>query len=202
MLVILQNIKNGFFNTSITEWLGVLSGIFYVILISYKKISAWIFAFISSAIYVYLCFYSNLFLESGLQLFYVVMAIFGWFKWKKDNIENENQIIRWNIRIHSINILISGSLTLIIGYIFDKYTAQANPYTDAFSTIFSLIATFMVAKKVLENWIYWIIIDTVCIYLFASRGLYLTSLLFLMYTIIACFGYFAWRKQFRLQISL
>lgn len=202
MLDILQNIKNGFFNTSITEWLGVLSGIFYVILISYKKISAWIFAFISSAIYVYLCFYSNLFLESGLQLFYVVMAIFGWFKWKKDNIENENQIIRWNIRIHSINILISGSLTLIIGYIFDKYTAQANPYTDAFSTIFSLIATFMVAKKVLENWIYWIIIDTVCIYLFASRGLYLTSLLFLMYTIIAFFGYFAWRKQFRLQISL
>jgi nicotinamide mononucleotide transporter len=86
-----------------------------------------------------------------------------------------------------------------LGYIFDSYTNQENPYTDAFSTVFSLAATFMVTKKVLENWIYWIVIDAVCIYLFASRGLFLTSILFFFYTIIAVFGFVQWRRQFKLQ---
>ena len=201
MLEIVQNIKTGFINTSIIEWLGVLTGLLYVILISFKNITAWLFALLSSAIYVYLCFISNLFLETGLQLFYVAMAIFGWLKWKKDSLENETNIIKWDYRLHLLNILISGSLTFIIGYIFDNFTSQANPYTDAFSTIFSLVATFMVTKKVLENWIYWIFIDAVCIYLFASRGLYLTSLLFVLYTTIAVIGFFQWRSLFKLQVS-
>ena len=201
MLEIVQNIKTGFINTSIIEWLGVLTGLLYVILISFKNITAWLFALLSSSIYVYLCFISNLFLETGLQLFYVAMAIFGWLKWKKDSLENETNIIKWDYRLHLLNILISGSLTFIIGYIFDNFTSQANPYTDAFSTIFSLVATFMVTKKVLENWIYWIFIDAVCIYLFASRGLYLTSLLFVLYTTIAVIGFFQWRSLFKLQVS-
>ena len=201
MLEIVQNIKTGFINTSIIEWLGVLTGLLYVILISFKNITAWLFALLSSAIYVYLCFISNLFLETGLQLFYVAMAIFGWLKWKKDSLENETNIIKWDYRLHLLNILISGSLTFIIGYIFDNFTSQANPYTDAFSTIFSLVATFMVTKKVLENWIYWVFIDAVCIYLFASRGLYLTSLLFVLYTTIAVIGFFQWRSLFKLQVS-
>jgi nicotinamide mononucleotide transporter len=201
MLEIVQNIKTGFINTSLIEWLGVLTGLLYVILISFKNITAWLFALLSSAIYVYLCFKSNLFLETGLQLFYVAMAIFGWLKWRKDSLENETNIIKWDYRLHLLNIVISGSLTFIIGYIFDNFTSQANPYTDAFSTIFSLVATFMVTKKVLENWIYWIFIDTVCIYLFASRGLYLTSLLFILYTSIAVIGFFQWRSLFKLQVS-
>ena len=201
MLEIVQNIKIGFINTSSIEWLGVLTGLLYVILISFKNITAWLFALLSSAIYVYLCFISNLFLETGLQLFYVAMAIFGWLKWKKDSLENETNIIKWDYRLHLLNILISGSLTFIIGYIFDNFTSQANPYTDAFSTIFSLVATFMVTKKVLENWIYWVFIDAVCIYLFASRGLYLTSLLFVLYTTIAVIGFFQWRSLFKLQVS-
>jgi nicotinamide mononucleotide transporter len=202
MLEIIENIKSGIINTSLVEWLGVLSGIIYVILISFKKIGAWIFALISSAIYVYLCYISNLFLETGLQFFYVAMAIYGWLKWKKDQNKNESLLIQWKLKHHLINVVLSGLLTLTVGYIFDKYTSQANPYTDAFSTIFSLVATFMVTKKVVENWIYWIIIDAVCIYLFASRGLYLTSLLFALYTTIAVLGYFQWRKIYKLQSSI
>ena len=202
MLEIIQNIKSGILNTSLIEWFGVLSGIIYVILISLKKIAAWLFALISSSIYIYLCYISNLFLETGLQFFYVAMAIYGWLIWKKDLNKNDGILIQWKLKHHLINIFFSGILTLTIGFIFDKYTAQANPYTDAFSTIFSLVATFMVTKKVVENWIYWIIIDAVCIYIFASRGLYLTSFLFVLYTTIAIIGYFQWRKIFKLQSSI
>ena len=80
----LENIISTFEATSILEWMGVVAGVFYVVLLSYKLILAWFFALISSLVYVYLCYVSNLFLETGLQFFYVVMAVYGWYKWNKE----------------------------------------------------------------------------------------------------------------------
>ena len=131
-----------------------------------------------------------------LQIFYFGMAIYGWFMWTSDDQTKDVVVIRWPIRYHFYNILISGALMVFIGYIFDTYSNQANPYLDAFTTIFSLMATFMVAKKVLENWIYWIIIDAFSVYLFFSRGLYMIAALFVVYTVIALIGYFHWRKHY------
>jgi nicotinamide mononucleotide transporter len=198
----LENIILAFLETSLAEWTAVLAGILYVILISYRMISAWFFALVSALVYVYLCYTSNLFLETGLQFFYVIMAIYGWFKWNKESSEKEGLITRWTIKAHAINISLSTFLFLSLGFVFDNYTSQANPYTDAFSTVFSLGATYMVTKKVLENWIYWVVIDAVCIYLFASRELYLTAVLFFIYTLIALFGYFQWRRKFISQTIL
>ena len=198
----LENIISTFEATSILEWMGVVAGVFYVVLLSYKLILAWFFALISSLVYVYLCYVSNLFLETGLQFFYVVMAVYGWYKWNKESSGKDREITTWTIKTHTINISISTFLFLSLGFLFDNYTSQANPYTDAFSTVFSLGATYMVTKKVLENWIYWVVIDAVCIYLFVSRELYLTAVLFFIYTLIALFGYFQWRRKFISQTVL
>ena len=199
---ILNNIYNSILQTSIWEWLAVASSLLYVILITYKVLAAWIFAALSSVLYIYLCYSNRLYLESILQVFYFGMAIYGWFMWTSDDDTKDVTVIQWPLKYHLYNILISGALMLLFGYIFDQYSNQANPYLDAFTTIFSLMATFMVAKKVLENWIYWIIIDAFSVYLFASRGLYMTSVLFILYTLIAMFGYFSWKKQFNLDKTL
>lgn len=193
---VLQSIEETIKVTSFLEWSGVILGIGYVIAITYKKMIAWIFAFISSCIYVYLCFSTQLYLESFLQVFYVITAIYGWIKWQKGSINQ--QIISWGIQLNLINIALSTILTLSIGFIFSKYTNQANPYMDAFTTVFSLSATFMVAKKVLENWIYWIVIDAISIILYSSRGFYLTGLLFTIYTFLAIFGFSKWYKNYKL----
>lgn len=199
---ILNNIYNSILQTSIWEWLAVASSLLYVILITYKVLASWIFAALSSVLYIYLCYSNRLYLESILQVFYFGMAIYGWFMWTSDDDTKDVTVIQWPLKYHLYNILISGALMLLFGYIFDQYSNQANPYLDAFTTIFSLMATFMVAKKVLENWIYWIIIDAFSVYLFASRGLYMTSVLFILYTLIAIFGYFSWKKQFNLDKML
>lgn len=196
---ILENILNAIQQTSLWEWLAVGAGVMYVILISYKNIAAWFFAIVSSFIYIYLCYNSQLYLETGLQFFYLAMGIYGWIVWSKKNTKGINTIIQWSKQKHILNIAISSIITGLLGFLFDKFTNQANPYTDSFTTVFSLTATFMVTKKVLENWIYWIIIDAVSIYLFASRGLYMTAVLFLLFTFIAIFGFLQWRKQFKLQ---
>lgn len=195
---ILTNIYNSILQTSIWEWFAVASSLLYVILITYKVLAAWIFAALSSLLYIYLCYSNRLYLESILQVFYFGMAIYGWFMWTSDDETKDVTVIQWPLNYHIYNVLVSGTLMLLFGYIFDQYSNQANPYLDAFTTIFSLMATFMVAQKVLENWIYWIIIDAFSVYLFASRGLYMTSVLFILYTLIAIFGYFSWKKQFKL----
>lgn len=194
-----ENILQAIFQTSVWEWLAVVSGIFYVIFISFKKTIAWLFALISSILYIYLCFISQLYIETGLQFFYVIMAIYGWMIWTNKRISAEDKIIRWTIKNHLLNFGISATIALILGLIFDKFTNQAYPYADAFTGVFSLSATFMVTKKVLENWIYWILIDTICIFLFAARDLYLSAVLFFVYALIAIFGLLHWKKQFKQQ---
>ena len=84
-----------------------------------------------------------------------------------------------------------------MGYLFSVYTDQANPYVDASTTVFSLVATFMVTKKVLENWVYWIIIDAVSVYLYFSRDLHLTAVLFVIFTLLAITGYVSWNKTMK-----
>lgn len=133
-----------------------------------------------------------------LQLFYVAMAIVGWLNWKKS--ENDQlEIKKWKVNEHLLNIVISGIVAAVLGYLFDKFTNQANPYVDAFTTCYSLSATFMVTKKVLGNWIYWIVIDMVSIYLYAQRDYHLTAVQYGIFTIIAVFGFIAWWNQYKMQ---
>ena len=107
-----------------------------------------------------------------------LMAIVGWFSWRKQaNVDSQeldaslglssskNDVKTWPISYHLYNLAISGGVAFILGFCFDTFTDQANPYADAFTTVFSLAATFMVVRKVLENWIYWIVIDLVSIFL-------------------------------------
>ena len=88
---------------------------------------------------------------------------------------------------------------LLLGYIFAYFTNQANPFVDAFTSVFSFTATFMVTKKVLENWIYWIIIDAISVYLFYSRELYVTAGLMCLYSLIAVFGLVKWYLIYKRQ---
>ena len=185
-------------NTSLLEWIAVLSSLFYIVFIARKNMIAWLFALIGSSIYVYLCFINQFYLETILQLFYVSMAIIGWLLWNKKQ-EIPFRIIQWKGKQHMVNILISGIVTLILGNFFEVYTDQALPYLDAFITVFSLSATFMVAYKVLENWLYWIVIDIVSMPLYAYRDLNLTVVLFGIYTIVAIVGFVRWRRTFKLQ---
>lgn len=185
-------------NTSLLEYLGVLTGITYVILAAFKKRICWLFALISTGIYTWLCFIGQLYIESSLQVFYFVMAIYGWIKWSND-LEKNLPIIRWPLLYHFYNIVISAFMATILGYFVSVYTDQSQPYLDAFTTVFSLAATFMIAKRVLENWIYWILIDLALFVLYASKGYVLTGIQYGLFSLIALFALFSWYKFYKVQ---
>lgn len=147
-----------------------------------------------------LYFYFQLYAEVYLQVYYIGMAIYGYYTWKYGSKDHTDKAIEiWSSKKHFILILVGFLLAFLLGTFLKNYTEAASTYLDSFTTTFAIIATFMTAQRILENWIYWIIIDAVSIYLYFDRGGYLFAILFVAYTIIAIYGFVNWRKQYQLQ---
>ena len=184
------------FNWSTIESVAVFFSILYVVLAAKESIWCWGAAIISVSLYIYICFSAQLYPETGLQIFYLFMAFYGHYNWTKK--EQPLQINEWSIIKHFFILATGAVLVFLMGFYFATYTNAKMPIVDSFTTVFSVFATYMVAKKILGNWLYWIVIDMVSVYLYFSRDLHLTSLLFIAYTIIAIFGYFSWIKKMKI----
>ena len=194
---VLQKFYESILITSIWEWIAVITSILYVVLMSYHKIAAWYFAGISSTIYIFICFDSNLYLDAFLQVFYVGMAIYGWYSWnsKLQHLWIIKMPLKTNLFLIAIGVLISAFL----GWTFSLWTTQANPYLDAVIFVFSIIATYQATRNIIENWAFWIFIDLLAVFIFASRELYLTSFLYLVYSLMAVFGFITWTRIYKNQ---
>ena len=191
---IFQLFSNLNFNWSVIESLAVLFSLLYVILAAKENIWCWGAALISVSLYAYKCYTAKLYPETGLQIFYLIMAIIGYFTWNK---KSKEKIKEWSEFKHLIIIILGALFSFIMGFYFFTYTESAMPIIDSITTTFSIIATYMVVKKVLGNWLYWIVIDLLSVYMYFHRDLHLTSLLFVAYATIAVFGYISWSYRIK-----
>lgn len=174
------------------ESIAVLFSILYVILVARENIWCWAAAMVSVSLYIFICYEAKLYAETGLQVFYLIMAITGYVFWKESSNKQQVNIKELSIGNHALILFVGIVFTLILGYVLTIYTQAKLPLLDSFTTVFSIIATFMVIKKILENWFYFIAIDLISIYLYNSRDLQQTAMLFMLYTIIAFIGYYNW----------
>ena len=193
-----NNLLESLKNTSLPEAIAVVFGLAYLILIMFKIRIGWLFAAVSTGIYIVLSYQRALYIESILQIFYFIMAFVGFFLWKTSKKE-QLIIFKWSLFNHSKVLFSGGLLCFLLGFGFQKWTSQADPYLDAFTTVFSLIATFLTAKRVLSNWLYWIVIDAALVVLYFSNGLVLTSYHYGFYTLLALIGYFKWLNYYKKQ---
>jgi nicotinamide mononucleotide transporter len=182
------------------EFAAVLLAIAYLLLAVRENIWCWYCAFGSTAIYTVLFWDVSLLMESALNVYYMGMAVFGWRQWTRGQAAEDGADT--GVTIHSLSrnqhlviFVAIGNLSLISGYLLSQYSDAAWPYVDSFTTWASVITTWLVAKKYLENWLYWIVIDSVSIPLYLDRGLPLTALLFAGYVIIAITGYISWKNH-------
>jgi nicotinamide mononucleotide transporter len=136
-------------------------------------------------------------MESGLNGYYMAMAIYGWYQWQRGGSGSQGVALSvWSARQHLFAIGLIMLATVISGYILTVTTDARLPYIDSFTTWASILTTVMVARKVLENWLYWIVINSVSIFLYLDRELYQTAAMFVLYLVLATIGYFAWRKNY------
>jgi len=181
---------------SVWEVTAVVLALAYLVLAIRENLACWFAAILSTSIYVVLMYRAGLYMESVLQVFYIAMAVYGWYSWKHgEGPDNKLIVSSWPLTRHLAPLALILLLTLASGFVLSRYSDAALPYLDSFTTWGAIVATWMVAKKIIQNWHYWFIIDSVSVYLYISRGLWLTALLFLLYLVLIVIGYREWRKS-------
>ena len=182
------------------EIVAALLAIAYLLLAMRQDARCWIAWIISSLMYLFVMYSAGLYMEAGLQIFYLLMGFYGLYQWQYKLANNETLKIKvWPITTHMMCLTALFLLVITSGYILSNNTDAASPYIDAFTTWGATIASYMVAKKILENWIYWFVIDFVSVFLFVSRELYPTALLFCLYLVLVIFGYRSWKNEWQLK---
>ena len=185
------------------EIVAVIAAILYLVLAIRQNILCWLFAAISTAIYIQLFLDAKLYMESVLNFFYLAMAGYGWYSWRSGRTNSkEKPVVTWALQKHFKAIAAITLIGLINGAILAQTTDAAFPFIDSLTTWFAIWATFLVAQKVLENWWYWLVIDLVSIAVYWSRDLQLTSVLFAIYVIMIPFGLWQWTRSMREQGAL
>ena len=187
-------------STSILEAIAVIFAVVYLALAIQRNIWCWAAAAVSTSLYLVIFIDVKLYAESMLQVFYLGMAGYGFLRWRAVQLEALAPVIRWSYRNHAIAIVAIALGTALLGTTL-TLTDAAWPLVDAFTTTASLFATWMVAQRVLENWLYWLIIDAISIALFIDRGLYFTALLFGLYIVMIAFGWRSWLAAYRANSS-
>ncbi len=182
--------------TSPWEVIAVLLALLYLVLVIRQNIWCWAAAIVSTVIYLFLMVAAGLYMESGLQVFYIAIAVYGWWHWRLGGANRSCLPVSvWTPKQHVVAIITILLLSSASGWLLNRYTEAALPFVDSFTTWAAIITTWMVARKILENWIYWFVIDSVSIYLYISRELYLTAGLFGVYLVLIVFGYRAWSNS-------
>lgn len=203
---IAKAIENWWAGQSVLELIGFITGLLCVLLAALNKISNWPFAIISTGIYIFIFAKSNLYADMGQYVYLFISNIYGWYYWSHRPADEKTipvtritkkQII-WSVAAIAI-------LSPALGFMLTRlapilhYAPAAFPYLDSFCTVCSLIAQLFLARKVLENWLIWIFVDLIYIAVYFMKDLHLTSVLFIVYTGLALFGYIDWRKAYRKQ---
>lgn len=179
------------------EVVGVVLSLTYVILASRQNIFCWGAAVASSVVYGVVFYSADLYAEAMLQVFFIATSCSGAYWWTrgKGNGFEGNRVQRRPLRFHLAFITTNAIIGVVLGGLLGKFTNQKLPYADALVTVFSVGTTMLVGKKILENWIYWMVIDSVCILVYLRRGLPVTAFLYTLYVVLAYHGYRTWIKE-------
>lgn len=182
----------------ILELISVILQLSYVAFIAYEKKFGWILGAAGAAIGTYLMYISQLKAEALLYFYYVVAGVYGYWEWSQPKNVKKNHVLiqKWPVKNHFITLGVGGALALAMAQLM-MYINSSYPYADSLTTIFSFIATILVAKRVLSNWVYWIVIDIASGTIYYLKDLHIYALMMVIYTVIAVWGYYKWLKEFK-----
>jgi nicotinamide mononucleotide transporter len=193
----LTNALHELLGTTLWEAVGLVTAVWYLVLATRRSQWCWLHAFISSVCYTVVMWRAGLVMDTLLSVFYVVMAIYGYWQWRQGQAsDGELTVVSWSWRTHVVAIAGVVLISAINVWILKTHVSAArSPWLDSLVTWGSVLTTFMVTRRVIENWLYWIVVDGVAAYLYYTRGLHATALLFVVYVLMVIYGYLDWRKR-------
>ena len=179
------------------EIFGVVTGILYVILEVKQNRLLWPLGLLTSATYVYVFFHGKFYADMGLQVYYVLISIYGWYYWSSGGERShtgELPVTRGGRKQLFVLLLIFILAWIGIYFLLDRLTDSTVPLGDSFTTALALVATWMLARKIIEHWFLWIVANLVSIALYIYKGLYPTVILYVVYAAMAVYGYLEWKR--------
>ena len=184
------------------ELIATVLALAYVILALKQSLWCWPAALLSTILFTHVMWQSALLSDALLQLYYAAMALYGWWRWRQlqqCSAAERGPVYEWCWQRHLFLIAVTAVAGLLLGAFMTHYTSADFAWIDAQTTVFSVMATWLVARKLVSNWLYWVVIDAVSIYVYAEKHLYFLTGLFMLYTVIALVGYFIWRSHYQQQ---
>ncbi len=189
------------------EIFGAISGLLYLYFAIRQKIWLWPLGLITSALYVYVFYGERLYADMGMQLYYVVISIYGWYYWVYGSDKDEKNTLPVSTLTRKLGVIllfITACFYVILVIMLKKLPELLHVelsellYWDAFTTAASIVATWMLARKIIQHWLIWIVVDAVSLGLYVYKGMYPTVVLFLVYTLMAFKGFIEWKKELRI----
>ncbi|MDD2277812.1 MAG: nicotinamide riboside transporter PnuC [Bacteroidales bacterium] len=184
--------------THYIEIIGAITGLVFLYLEIKQNIWLWPVGIITSALYIYIFFDTKFYADMSLQFYYLAVSVYGWWHWlhgaggKSEGIP----IIRLKSGLAIILLAITVAIFVLLVYVLINFTDSPVPYGDAFTTALSITATWMLARKIIDMWWLWMIINAVSLGLYIYKGLYPTSVLFFFYFTMSIVGYLQWKKHY------
>jgi nicotinamide mononucleotide transporter len=193
MIELAQQLSEQLAALSWLELIAVVLALAYVWLAARQNIWCWPCAFVSTGIYIWLFWQVSLPFHTLLNVYYLMMAVYGWSKWQGVD-QMSIKVTVWPLSKHILWIAVLAIIALFMGALGSSILDSDFISLDAYITVFSVFTTILVAHKVLQNWLYWIVINSFASYLYFSKDLALTGCLFIVYVVFAVYGYQRWRK--------
>lgn len=197
MEYIIDGIINGVIQTTALEWIAVTTGLMSVWFSMKENIWVYPTGIVSVLIYVYLAFQYKLYADMGVNFYYFVMSVYGWYYWIHPKDDSRDQV-RVSLNSPKENLITIGLLLASFGilyFVLSNFTDSDVAFWDSTTTSFAIAGMWLMARKKLESWIAWIITDLISIPLYFYKELVLTSFQFLVFTGLAFAGYLAWKKS-------
>jgi len=185
----------------ILEILSLLAGVGYAVLAARRNRLCWIAGAVGSAILALVASLGNLPMQAGLNIFYVVVSAYGWWNWTRTSTAGELPVGRWPLQSHLVAAIGISLLSLLSAHWLATGTQAAWPLLDSLTTWFSLFAFWLATQAKLENWLYWIAIDGVLVFLFYAQESPFIALQFAILMGVAAAGFVAWRRRLHLQAA-
>ena len=178
------------------EVFGVITGFLCVWLYIRQNVWSWPVAIVSAALFIVVFMQAQLYAATGLQGIYIVLAVYGWYQWLYGGAQHSGvRVSRVTGTTAVVLLVLVTAGTVLLAFALAAYTNAALPLWDSLATVMSLAAQWMLAKKILENWLVWIVADALFVGIYLFQDLYLTAGLYVVYLGLAVSGFIAWRKS-------
>jgi nicotinamide mononucleotide transporter len=185
--------------TGLPEYIAVITGLLSVWYARKENILVYPVGIISVLLYVYLCYFAGLYADMGINAFYFFMSIYGWIKWSRKDIQTHTaRIITRCSKVETVaGIAATAVFSLLLYWVLSEYTNSTVPMLDSFTTAVFIVGMWLMALKKIENWIYWIIGDSICIFLFPFKGLVFSGVQYMVFLVLAIAGLMEWNKRWK-----